>query len=65
MENEIKQEITAGEVIRIEADTRAGAAEKLRDLRRQASEQGLVAKEGGFIHHSGVFIAEIAFIKKQ
>lgn len=64
--------IVAGEVVKIEADTRAEAAEKIKDLRKRAAEQGLLEEPGGMIHNvkkdfldPGIFVAELTFNEKQ
>ena len=66
--NESPVTIEAGKPIRIEAATRAEAVQKIADLRKQASEQGLTEGAGGFIEFSqpdtavpGVFTATVIF----
>jgi hypothetical protein len=67
-----EQEIKPGVPVKVEGETRAEVADKIKEMRSRAAEQGLKDKEGGFIHHvdgnsfddPGIFTAEMIFIKK-
>ena len=67
-----EQEIKPGVPVKVEGETRAEVADKIKEMRSRAAEQGLKDKEGGFIHHvegnsfddPGIFAAEMIFIKK-
>lgn len=64
--------IKPGVPVKVEGETRAEVADRIKELRSRAAEQGLTDKEGGFIHHvdgkdfadPGIFVAELVFIKK-
>lgn len=56
--------IESGKPIKITADSREEATEKLTALRKQAEAEGLTPSEGGFVEHrEGEFFAVITFIK--
>lgn len=56
--------IESGKPIKITADSREEATEKLTALRKQAEAEGLTPSEGGFVEHrEGEFFAVITFTK--
>jgi len=57
-------EIEAGKAISVTAESRKEAADRLKELRKQAEEAGLVQAAGGFIdHREGIFSAVITFVE--
>lgn len=67
-----QETIKPGVPVKVEGETRAEVADKIKEMRSRAAEQGLTDKDGGFIHHvkgkdiddPGIFAAEMIFIKK-
>ena len=59
--------ITPGKPVKVEASTRKEAGEAIAAIRKEAAEQGLTEKEGGFISatEDGKFIAELNFTKND